>query len=360
VKILQVGSSLPGSGGIEKSVLHNACGLRERGHEVHITARPATWLWQRAQENGFTLLPVTVRYHLDFAVLRSYLHLLRAGRYDIVNTHFSPDYLVPALAARWVRQRGIVMTRYVVKPWRGFRRWLYGAALYPHIITVSEAVRSALRAGGIPADRMTTVHGGVETRRKEVAPACLRAELGIAEETALIGIVSRIAPEKGHRALLEAMRDVKADAVCLVVGEGPEEAALRDYARAHNLEARVRFLGWRLDSDAVMAALDIVVQPSLWEEACSLAIMEAMSLARPVVATRVGGNVELIAPGETGMLVPKADAPALADALNALARDAAMRRRMGAAARERQIAGFSVQTMAAGTERVYEKVLAAS
>jgi glycosyltransferase involved in cell wall biosynthesis len=357
LKILQVGSSLPGSGGIEKSVLHNACGLRERGHEVHITARPDTWLWQRAQENGFPTLSVTVRHHQDVAALRPYLRLLRAGGYDIVNTHFSPDYLVAALAARLARQRGIVMTRYVVKPWRGYRRWLYGAALYAHILTVSEAVRRALLSGGIPADRVTTVHGGVETRRKELVPARLREELGIPEETALIGIVSRIAPEKGHRYLLEAMRDVTAAAVCLVVGDGPDRAAMREYVCAHGLEAHVRFLGWRADSEAVIAALDVVVQPSLWEEACSLAIMEAMSLARPVVATRVGGNVELIAPDETGILVPKADAPALADALNALARDAGLRRRMGAAARERQIAGFSVQTMAASTEKVYSEIL---
>jgi glycosyltransferase involved in cell wall biosynthesis len=356
VKILQVASSLPGSGGIEKSVLHLATGLRTRGHEVEITAIPDSWVWKQAQEKGFVTLPVTVRNQHDFMALQAYREIFRRGSYDIVNVHFSPDYLVPALAAKRAGQRGMVMTRYIVKPWRGVRRWLYGETLYERILAVSEAVRGALLTGGITPERVVTVHGGVEVPAETVAPAPLREELNLPPDTVLIGIVSRIAPEKGHRFLLEAMHDVDSRAVCLVVGEGPDETGLREFARANALESRVRFLGWRLDSAAIMTALDVVVQPSLWEEACSLAIMEAMSLGKALVVTRVGGNPELVLNEQSGLVVPKEDAAALAAALNTLVRSPEMRERMGTAARGRQRAGFSVETMTAGTERVYEEL----
>lgn len=359
VKILQVASSLPGSGGIEKSVIHLAAGLRERGHEVEITAIPDSWVWKQAQEKRFDVHSLTVRHQHDLAAFLPYVRLLRRKRYDIVNVHFSPDYLVPALAAKHAGQHGMVMTRYIVKPWRGLRRRLYGEMLYDRILAVSEAVRGALLEGGIAQERVVAVHGGVEIPTESLAPAPLREELNLAPDSVLIGIVSRIAPEKGHRYLLEAMRNVDSRAICLVVGEGPDEPSLRSFVRENDLENRVRFLGWRLDSAAVMGALDIVVQPSLWEEACSLAIMEAMSLGKPLVVTRVGGNPELVLHEQSGLVVPKENADALAAALNILTGDSQKRRQMGEAARERQRAGFSVQTMTAATERNYQEILAA-
>ncbi|HLV79492.1 MAG TPA: glycosyltransferase family 4 protein [Chthonomonadaceae bacterium] len=357
MKILQVASSLFGSGGIEKSVLHLAGGLRERGHEVHVAAWRDTWVWRQAQAQGFETVLLRVRKQQDWAALGPYARLLRRGGYDIVNTHFSPDYIVPAVAARLVRQRGCVLTRYFVGPWRGFKRRLYGGMLYPKIIAVSDAVRCALLSGGLAESQVATVYGGVPVRAQAVAPAPLREELGLPADSVLIGIVARLAPEKGHRFLLEAMRDVAPDAVCLVAGQGPEEAALRAYVAANGLADRVRFLGWRLDSDAIIAALDIVVQPSLWEEACSLSIMEAMSLGKPLVATHSGGNAELIAQEESGLLVAKGDVPALAEALNRLARDPGLCGRMGEAGRQRQAERFSVEAMAADTERIYLETL---
>lgn len=99
MKVLQVGSSLFHSGGIEKSVIHVANGLRSLGHEIHITAPPDTWLFNKAQAGGFTTIPLRVRHQHDVSALRPYRKLLRRERYDVVNTHYSPDYLVPAFAA---------------------------------------------------------------------------------------------------------------------------------------------------------------------------------------------------------------------------------------------------------------------
>src|SRR5579884_1328326 len=358
MKILQIASALNDSGGIEKFILHLAVGLRERGHCVEIAAVPDSWVWQRAQERGFVVVPLRVRSRHDLRALSPYVRALRRGQYDLINTHYSVDYLIPALAARRVGQRNVVLTRHVVRPWRGLKRYLYGAALYDHILAVSDAVRNALLAGGIAPARVTRVHGAVPIPDREIAPARLREELNLPAETALIGIVSRIAPEKGHRYLLQAMRAVDPRAVCLVVGEGPDRAAVEAAVRENGLQERVRFLGWRGDREAVMAALDVVVQPSLGEEACSEAILEGMALGRPMVVTESGGNAELVAHGESGLVVPKRDAAVLAAALDVLVRDPDLRARMGAAGRQRQQERFSLQAMARGTEQVYCRLLA--
>ncbi len=357
MKILQVGSALFSSGGIEKTILRISEGMRVLGHEVHITAPPDTWVWRSAQERGFTTIPIAIRHQHDFRALGPYKQLLRREYYHIINTHFSPDYLIPALAARLERQSGMVMTRHLCRPWRGFKRWLYGEALYHRIIAVSEAVRRALLSGGMREGQVATVHVGVDLPACAGDHASLRAELNLPPNAVLIGILSRISPEKGHRFLLEAMRSVDGGAYCLVVGDGKDAPVMQAYTQANGLAERVRFLGWRQDSDAILTALDIVVQPSVWEEACSGAIIEAMSQGKPLVATRVGGNPELVEHGLNGLIVPKEDAGALAGALNTLIRDTELRQGMGKAGLKRQRERFSVRTMTENMERVYAELL---
>jgi glycosyltransferase involved in cell wall biosynthesis len=121
----------------------------------------------------------------------------------------------------------------------------------------------------------------------------------------------------------------------------------------------VHFLGWRNDSDAITSALDVVVQPSLWEEACSQAILEAMSMAKPLVVTRSGGNAELVQHGINGFVVAKHDLQAMASALNTLTADQALRREMGAEGLKLQQEQFTVETLAQAMERVYRSIIAA-
>lgn len=356
MKILQVASSLFDKGGIEKSVVSLSIGLRERGHDVAIAAPAGSWIQEQAQIENIEILPMAVRSQYDLSRVVPFSRLFSQRRYDVVNTHFSPDYIIPALAAQISGQPHLVMTRYHVKPWRGTKRWLYEKGLgYSKIIAVSHAVRNALLEGGIAGEFVEVVHGGVPS---QLQPSlALRAELGLSSHCILVGIVSRISPEKGHRLLLEAMRHVDQNVVCLVVGDGPDLLKMQQFVKESGIEERVRFLGWRTDSGAVIAALDIVVQPSLWEEACSLAIMEAMASGKALVVTQSGGNQELVLHERTGLVVSKSDTGQLVEAINLLARDTDLRDRYGAAAHLRQQELFTVQAMAEGTERVYQQLL---
>ena len=361
MKILQVASSLPNRGGIEKAVLHLAEGLQIRGHEVDIAAIPGSWVEAEAHKNNLSTVPLTVRRQHDFAALLPCLRLLREKRYDIINTHFSPDYLLPALAACPLKSSHTVMTRYHVKPWRGAKKWMYEKGLgYRLILAVSAAVRNALLAGGMAEEFVEVVYTGVPVPPQESQESqnnFLRQELGLASDCVLAGIVSRISPEKGHGMLLEAMRSVDKNVLCLVVGEGPDRAKMEAFARENGLQERVRFLGWRTDAMTVMNALDIIVQPSQWEEACSLSILEAMGCGKPLVVTDSGGNAELVLHERTGLVVPKSSPAALAAALSTLAHSAELRGEYGRAAKARHTEFFTVAAMAEHTEQAYLRLL---
>ncbi len=355
MKILQVGSSLLQGGGIAKHLVHLTHGLQELGHEVHLTAPVNSWLWDFAQRENIPVHNLKVLNQHDLRSLPAYRRLMRSERFDIVHTHFSRDYLVPALASRMEGRGANIITRHMPHCWPHIRRWMYGFKLYERIIGVSQAVSNAMVQGGIPPNRVITVYNGVEQMNTTAIPN-LREELNIPLQSVLIGIVSRVNHQKGQRFLLEALPFVEENAILLIVGDGPDIPLLQRMAKKKNLQQRVRFLGWRKDSDSILEALDVVTQPSLWEEACSLAILEAMPHARPLVVTNSGGNAELVEHGISGLVVEKNDVPALANALNQLIRSPELRRQMGQAGLQRYKNQFTVQHMARKVERVYNDV----
>lgn len=356
MKILQIGSSLHHSGGIEKYILQLSHGLQQIGHDVHISAPPGSWLLRRAKELGITVHSLRIWHQHDLFGLNPHRKLFRTEQFDVVNAHFSRDYLVPTLAARLEKQKGIVITRHMCHCWPHLRRWMYGTLLSDHIIGVSQAVGKAMREGGIHASRLSVVLSGIDTP-PDVLPVQLSEELKLPADTVYIGVVSRLVVEKGHLFLLKAMLQTDCRVCCLIVGEGEERKRLEQFTRENGLAERVKFMGWRDDSDAIMRALDIVIVPSLWEEACSLSLLEAMAASRPLIVTLSGGNAELVSDKVNGILVNKNDVPALANAINLLAENKSLREKMGVSGFDRQRKLFTLERMVRDTERVYTKLI---
>jgi glycosyltransferase involved in cell wall biosynthesis len=164
-------------------------------------------------------------------------------------------------------------------------------------------------------------------------------------------------PIKGHKYLLDALAIVRTsvpDVKLEIAGSGQAEVALRDEARRLGLEGCVSFLGWQ--HEVPFYRWNVFVLPSL-EEAFSMAALEAMAAGLPVVASAVGGLLELVEDGSAGLLVPPADPQILAARLTSLLGDVAQQDKMGAAAR-RRAGEFSVERMCAATEGLYERLLA--
>ena len=157
--------------------------------------------------------------------------------------------------------------------------------------------------------------------------------------------VGRLVPVKGQIHLVTAMAglsDAPRRFVLLLAGEGPCREELARSIAAHGLGERVRLLGDRDDVPQLYAAADIVAFASL-SEGTSLAVIEAMAAAKPIVATAVGGNCELLEHGESALLVPAADPASLAEALTSLAQDAQLANRLGLAARTKAVAGYAIE-----------------
>jgi sugar transferase (PEP-CTERM/EpsH1 system associated) len=219
---------------------------------------------------------------------------------------------------------------------------------------------------GIPGERVHQIYNGVDTVRFRPArarPTGLPRQLEGAQF--IIGAVGRLAPVKDHLTLIRAMKLVVAsepgrrDAVRLaIIGEGPCRGDCERAIREAGLEDVVWLAGERNDVAELMQAMDVFCLTSL-NEGINNTVLEAMSSALPVVATRVGGNPELVTDGVTGMLVPPGDAASLAGALQTYRRDTVLRQRHGAAGRTRVEAHFSIERMVQEYLSLYLNVLGA-
>lgn len=362
-------------GGAEGYSLALAKALSHRGHGPVMGVTPGSRMWTEAQTlDGVDVLPLDIGGKLskgtavDMAVhwrrYRGALSRLIARavaqyKVDLVHAQFKKEQLLlpAALGGRtlpviWTEHGPLPDALAGLPPARALYR--KAASLTQRIICVSDAVRQNLTFHGVPVDRLRVCHAGVdrsslESKRER---ASLRTALGIAPDEFLVGAVSRLVPLKGLKHFVEAATIVARDlpeARFLVVGDGPERAALEAAARAAGVDQRMVFLGYRQHVGDVLDALDLFVSPSL-AEGLGLSIVEAMLLNVPVVASNVGGIPEVLDHGNAGVLVPPGDSSGLAAAIRALLKDPGERRRLAAEGRERARSRFTLERMVDGTE----------
>ena len=212
------------------------------------------------------------------------------------------------------------------------------APLVSQFVTVSRDLnRWLVEDVGVPARKVRTIYNGVDTDR--FAPGdreAARRTLEIPPGWGVVGTVGRLDPVKDQAGLIRAFAATTAQrpSVLLIVGDGPLRSELDALTRELGLDGRVRLLGERQDVPQVLQALDCFVLPSVGE-GISNAILEAMATALPVVATRVGGNVELVEDGETGLLVEVRQREALVRELDCYLCDPGIASKHGASARAR-------------------------
>lgn len=188
----------------------------------------------------------------------------------------------------------------------------------------------------------------------------MRARCGVDDRPA-VGIVATLRDWKGHDQLLDAWTTLRARVPgwqLLVIGDGPRRAHLESRVDAVGLRGDVRFTGNRDDVPDWLACVDLVALPSYGEEGVPQSLMQAAACGLPAVSTTVGAIREAVIDGETGLIVPPKDVPALAAALQRLMTDPALRARMGAAARSRAEREFGLDRMLDGMERVFAAVAA--
>jgi glycosyltransferase involved in cell wall biosynthesis len=239
----------------------------------------------------------------------------------------------------WHRQPYLPMTRR--------QRWSIrlAARAGAGVIAVTRAQLPELYALGFTEERARVVANGVEARTSASTPTELRRALGLPADAFVAVLVARLRPEKRIEDFVEAMAllsETVPGAVGVVVGDGPEDGTLRAFAKVRR--APVRFAGYQEDPTRYMVASDVVCLTSEFE-ALPMSLVEAASVGRPIVATKVGGVDEIVIDGETGRLIPTHRPTALAACLQELAGNPAQRAAMGARAQQLWSNGFSLKSM---------------
>jgi glycosyltransferase involved in cell wall biosynthesis len=234
-----------------------------------------------------------------------------------------------------------------------------------HVIANSHAsARTFQELTGFDTRRIDVVHNGVDDAPfaaiEQVSQRQLRNEAGLPEDAFLVGAFSRLARWKGQHVLLEALLlDTRIHAVLVgapLFGEDAYAAELRAFVEAHDLSARVHFLGFRRDIAACMRAVDVIAHTSITPEPFGRVVVEGMLARRPVVASRDGGVTEIVEHGESGLLCTPGDAAELAATLSSLHDDAALRARLAARGLATARARFGKAQYVGAVERVLDEV----
>jgi glycosyltransferase involved in cell wall biosynthesis len=348
-------------GSLEQQLLALADGLACRGLSLTLvfSEPPKPWLMHELDLRGVKVR--TLPFSRPYTAAMELLALLREARPTLVHFHFLRATSPLVAAARLAGARVVLHDH--ITPVRAHASRLYEVMKKARDLMWNPLVDLRVAVSDVVADsvtdvehvdrrRVVTVENGIDTERFEQADgAGIKTELDCVGKPLLV-CVSRLKAEKGVESAVRALPLVGRDAVLALVGEGPEEVPLRELAAELRITDRVRFLGVRDDVDRILAASDVVVVPSHWEEAFGLAVVEGMAAGKPVVVSQSGAMPEIV--GATGVVVPKKDPPALAAAITRLLDDPLLCTRLGRIARARARGRYGMRRWVEDMVAVYE------
>jgi len=288
-----------------------------------------------------------------------------------VHTHTSKAGLLGRLAAFLCRVPVIIHTPHGHVFWGYFASWKTSlfillervfACLTDQIIALTNQEKKDhidVRIGR--EDQFRTIHSGVELKKfseSGIDPRSVRESLGIPHDCLVVGTVGRLIPIKGSNFLIEAAGEVikeKPGTIFVFLGEGELQKQMEERASQLGIREQVKLLGWRPDVASIMSTFDVFAFPSL-NEGMGKALVEAMAMGKPVVASHVSGIRDLVVNGENGFLVPPAQPELLAKRITYLLENPQIRQAFGAAGRK-IAGGYSADSMVEEIDRLYQSLL---
>jgi L-malate glycosyltransferase len=347
--------------GGERQVFWLAREMRIQGHRPIIAARLGELLATRATAAGLEVLGCDAHGELDLGAAWKLRAAVRRLGVNVVHAHTAHGVTLGAMAALGTGVPLVAARRVDFPLRRGpMSTWKYRRA--SRIIAVSEAVKRVLVRGGLSPKQIDVVPDGTDVNRPPLpATRATLRQLGVPAGAPLVVQVAQLVGHKDPLTFVRAMRtviDSVPGAHALLVGEGPLRATATEEARRLRVDGQVHFTGYRDDADSLLAAADVVVLSSR-EEGLGSVLLDSLVFGRPVAATMAGGIPEIVADGETGLLVPIENPQALGQAIARLLGDPDLRQRMGASARARA-GDFSVARMTERTVSIYEEVVVAA
>ena len=303
---------------------------------------------------------VTMRNSGDIRAIIRIINIVREEGVQLIIANSGREYW-PAVVAAKVTGTKVIFIRHQVDRIRKTTRWLISHHV-ERVVAVSKAVQDALLQSGIPSGKIEVIHNSITLEQFNpllIDREQVRRELGIGSTDIVIGFVGKLNRGKGIYDALAAVGSIAMkhpDVRLLFVGDGPERLALEEEAKRRSLLDNVIFAGVRRDIEHMYAAMDIFTLPSTCEEAFGMVLIEAMAMAKPVVATRVGGIPEIVENEVNGVLVRPHDPSALADAISRCIDDRQFSGRIAGEGRKLVERKFSDKAMGDNFERVIMQV----
>jgi glycosyltransferase involved in cell wall biosynthesis len=361
IRVLHLLVTMP-VGGAEDLVASIVRGLDPQSFLVSVaTLGPLGPVGRELRDQGYNVagLGLDIKRRSFLRVVGAVRRFLKAHRPDILHTHLYHPNLYGRLGALGLGLSGVVaevhnsytQVKFHRRVWNFLLSWATDRVL----VGSPQVWQDVRRYDGISPLRLLLLPYGIPLAELDtpLSRKAAREQLGV--KGLVVGAVGRLEDQKGHSHLLTALPELRReipDLVVLLVGEGRRHADLRHQVQTLGLQDTVRFLGTRRDLPEIYRALDLFVQPSLWE-GLPLALLKAMGSGLPVVATRVSGSVEVIKDGVNGRLVAPGDPQALARAVLELGRHPEERRRLAKEARCTVAARYSQEAMLRQLEEFY-------
>lgn len=353
-----------GWGGQERRIFAETEIMQQRGHRIILAVDPRGELYQRSLQAGFPVVSTPFGGRQNFSAGVALRRLLQSQAVDILNTHSSLDSWVGLGAVMGRRARTkLVRTRHLSTPiqtsWP--TRWLYQSS--DAIITTGQAIKNLIvKRARVPAAKISSIPTGVPLDRFYPRPPGDWAAWlpPWPSDACIIGSVAVLRSWKGHLYLLEALAKVLqtgAKAYLVLVGEGPYREVIEPKVAELNLTDSVYLAGYQENVPDWLALMDLVVLASYANEGVPQSLLQAMAMARPVIGTTCGGIPEIVQMGSNGLLVPPRDSSSLAEALLKLIQDPAKRAAFGARGLALVQERYSLEQMAAATEKVYASIV---
>ena len=364
MKILHINTEKTWRGG-EQQLLNLLQGLKKRNIISHLACQPGSALAERAKSAGVEVFPIAMHGEGDLLASVRLRRLIAKFNYNILHSHTSHAHTLAFLASFGIKNRLLVSRRVDFSIFRhsflhlsGFK-YRYFADYY---IAISHKIRDVLVSDGIPAHRIFVVHSGINPERFVASPKDhLIDEFNIRKDEPIVVNVAHLAGHKGQEYLVKAVPHVLdkiPTARFFIVGGGELMSELQSLAASLGLSHNLIFTGFRRDVGSFYQIADLFVMSSV-QEGLGTAVIDALALGKPVVATHAGGIPEIIQDGESGRLVASADPIALAKGIIELLTNPKRAKTMGMRGQEVVRKNFSIDSMVDKNIDVYRHILTA-
>ncbi|MCK4532598.1 glycosyltransferase [bacterium] len=355
-RILHVNTAKNWRGG-EQQAAYLVEGLQSRGHSNFVVCQPKSVLEEKMSFLKIPVFPLLMRGEWDLIAAIKLAKIMKKNNIQILHLHTAHAHTLGLFASKFNSACKVVVSRRVVFPIRSQFKYKTGI---DKIIAISKQVEKVLLEGGVDDGKIVIVYSSVDLKRfKEIRNNdYVYKEFNLNPDFPIVGIVAALALNKDHHNFLYAAKMVKKNypqAKFLIVGEGPLENELKILIQKLRLEKEVVFTGFRKDCLEIISTFDVFVLSSCLEGMGSV-LLEAMALAKPIVATRTGGIPEVVLNGVSGILVPPKNSEELADGILQLLKDNVLAKEMGIKGKER-VEEFSKEKMVEKTEKIYKEIL---